>query len=527
MQRAQGFAQQGSQNVWTAGHASATLVQETAPFAMILVYVTGTTTLATIFGDNNTPPTPLANPFTANDNGYWYFYAADGRYDVMIEAENWTWTIGDLLLGDHANWTADQDTGGHWINNLGGISFSNDVCYESISLDPNCNLLWLDGSGNTTMSLSPQGDLAIPGRLKVAGIDVASGACSASIGFDSQCNIVVTGQGGNPLVSITQQGNLDATGCLTASCLAIKGDAAIDGILGVNGQVNIVGTDSYPSNCQSGVLNILSTNGVGYIKLNVTGSNPNTTYQPYTGIEFCNNGQYVGEIGAWKHNDPYSGFSIDVGNFIDCIFVSYDTGFVGINTGNPSCQLTVNGDLCVTGNISASGSVSGNTVNTCHIGCPGTLLLDAPAVNIPNTLYVNGIVVNGIPLPPPPAAGWNAYTPQLWDASFAPIISDAIVIGRYSVWGSWMVLAFGIQFNPQGYNQAYFHIGLPPGLALQASGVGLVFTCYFNNAPGLTPTIADLQATPEGNVIRVATLGSTTSEFMQMSLQGILEVEGV
>lgn len=98
MQRAQGFAEQGTQVVWTAGHASTTYVQESAPFALITVHLTGTTTLATLFADNNTPPTRLGNPFTADNNGYWYFYAADGRYDVTIQAENWTWTIGDLRL---------------------------------------------------------------------------------------------------------------------------------------------------------------------------------------------------------------------------------------------------------------------------------------------------------------------------------------------------------------------------------------------------------------------------------------------
>jgi hypothetical protein len=102
MERAFGFAQQGAQHVWTMGYHSHNVVQETFPFARITVYMTGTTNLATIFHDNHTPPTPLANPFTANENGWWWFYAVDGRYDVMITPRttpDCPWTIGDIYLG--------------------------------------------------------------------------------------------------------------------------------------------------------------------------------------------------------------------------------------------------------------------------------------------------------------------------------------------------------------------------------------------------------------------------------------------
>lgn len=100
MQRAQGFAQQGNAVVWTAGQSSETLVLESAPFATITVFYTGTTTLAPVYSDNQLPPTPMGNPFTANAYGYWFFYAVNGRYDVMIQSDTWSWTIGDLPLID-------------------------------------------------------------------------------------------------------------------------------------------------------------------------------------------------------------------------------------------------------------------------------------------------------------------------------------------------------------------------------------------------------------------------------------------
>jgi len=100
MQRAQGFVQQGSQTVYTAGHGSSTLVQASAPYGVVTVYLTGTNILATIYADNYSPPTPLGNPFTANADGYWFFYAPDGRYDVALIACDFAWTIGDIILRD-------------------------------------------------------------------------------------------------------------------------------------------------------------------------------------------------------------------------------------------------------------------------------------------------------------------------------------------------------------------------------------------------------------------------------------------
>jgi hypothetical protein len=86
--------------VVTAGVQSSTLVQASYPFATVTVFLTGTTTLAILFADNQ--GTPLANPFTADTNGHWFFYAANGRYDVMFSGGTLpaAWTMGDVLLYD-------------------------------------------------------------------------------------------------------------------------------------------------------------------------------------------------------------------------------------------------------------------------------------------------------------------------------------------------------------------------------------------------------------------------------------------
>lgn len=75
------------------------------PAATIEVFTAGTLSLATIYSDDLATPTPLANPFLADDEGFFHFYAADGRYDVRISGgpgadpipTPYTW--GDILLG--------------------------------------------------------------------------------------------------------------------------------------------------------------------------------------------------------------------------------------------------------------------------------------------------------------------------------------------------------------------------------------------------------------------------------------------
>lgn len=90
----------GGQNVVTQGQLSAgTLpigtpisgpgngsgVMASYPLATVTVYQTGTTTLANIFSNNLSVPTPLSNPFTANADGSYLFFAAGvyGPYDVV------------------------------------------------------------------------------------------------------------------------------------------------------------------------------------------------------------------------------------------------------------------------------------------------------------------------------------------------------------------------------------------------------------------------------------------------------------
>lgn len=79
----QGFAEQGGYSISTDGRTSTTLAQRSFPGCTVNVYLAGTLTPATIFSDVG--GTPKANPFVASStDGYWFFWADDGSYDVKF-----------------------------------------------------------------------------------------------------------------------------------------------------------------------------------------------------------------------------------------------------------------------------------------------------------------------------------------------------------------------------------------------------------------------------------------------------------
>jgi hypothetical protein len=79
----QNYCQLGGKQVILANLPSTTLVQQSFPRCTVSVYFSGTTTLATIFSDKT--GTTLSNPFTADNDAYFVFYAAPMiPYDITI-----------------------------------------------------------------------------------------------------------------------------------------------------------------------------------------------------------------------------------------------------------------------------------------------------------------------------------------------------------------------------------------------------------------------------------------------------------
>ncbi len=78
-----GFCTSGSTPAKTQGLNSTNQMMGIVPSCTFSVYLTGTTTLATIFSDGS--GTVLPNPFTASSTGQWLFYSAINQgYDVTL-----------------------------------------------------------------------------------------------------------------------------------------------------------------------------------------------------------------------------------------------------------------------------------------------------------------------------------------------------------------------------------------------------------------------------------------------------------
>jgi hypothetical protein len=74
-----------------------------APGATVTVFVSGTTTKVTLYADQ-AGITPLANPLTADINGYFDFYCINERIDVQFSGTGITtpYTLGDFWLFDQS-----------------------------------------------------------------------------------------------------------------------------------------------------------------------------------------------------------------------------------------------------------------------------------------------------------------------------------------------------------------------------------------------------------------------------------------
>lgn len=72
-----------------------------APAATVTVRTKGTDVLASLYAAND-PTQNKANPFVAGSDGYAFFYAANGRYDIQFSGGGITtpWSYGDITLYD-------------------------------------------------------------------------------------------------------------------------------------------------------------------------------------------------------------------------------------------------------------------------------------------------------------------------------------------------------------------------------------------------------------------------------------------
>jgi hypothetical protein len=201
MERAYGFCSQGGVRVYVSNVGSTapspsfatTYWQQSYPNCTVTVYLTGTTTLATIYSDNSS--TPLANPFTASSNGYWKFYAADGRYDVRFSGTGITspFTTADILLCDPAT-CGGGGGGGTTPHNLLSTThpdtapYSPPVAGDTILGGIPSSGLWQRFAGNTTTTRKVLTQVGNGSTVQSQDWTTIGGSCGGLNSFISSLN---------------------------------------------------------------------------------------------------------------------------------------------------------------------------------------------------------------------------------------------------------------------------------------------------------------------------------------------------
>ena len=109
----QGLLSTGTQPIGGGTNAPTSGVIASYPLCTVTVYLTGTTNIATIFRDGI--GTPLGNPFTANVDGSYLFFAGAGNYDITTSAGGMPnpFTLTDVALGG-------SSSGGSFLPLAGG-----------------------------------------------------------------------------------------------------------------------------------------------------------------------------------------------------------------------------------------------------------------------------------------------------------------------------------------------------------------------------------------------------------------------
>lgn len=171
-QRIQFTCAVGGRPVTTSGINSSTLTLQSFPNCTVTVYNSAAHTIATIYSNNT--GTSLANPFTTTNQGYGFFYAANGTYDVQLSGGGLASpvTIASIIAFDPADYTpsAASPTGSIQFNSANILTGSANLTYsgQTVSLAEAASGIGLSLSGGSYQAISSLTDGAVLRGLSVS-----------------------------------------------------------------------------------------------------------------------------------------------------------------------------------------------------------------------------------------------------------------------------------------------------------------------------------------------------------------------
>ncbi len=230
IERAQGWCEQGGIRTVTGnGWTSTGYFQRSFPACTVTIYLAGTNTLATIYSTDTS--TPKTNPFLASTTAYWFFYAADGNYDVQFSGAGITtpFKLSDVLLI-----SSSGGGGGGTVTTTGSPASGELTKFSGATSITNGNLT---GDVTTTDTLATTlatvnsnagsfGDATHVGQFTVNAKGLITAAAS----------VAITGTGTGAFSAITSGTNT------TAAMIVSSGASLTYGGTGVNDANKILGT---------------------------------------------------------------------------------------------------------------------------------------------------------------------------------------------------------------------------------------------------------------------------------------------
>ncbi len=366
------YCKQGATQAVTSGLQSTNYLQGIVPYCTVTVYLTGTTTLATIY--SNPANTPLSNPFTAPASGLWLFYAAINQgYDITLSGgippaptnPGWPVTLTGLFPGTNIT-----------VNGLPAsaplIGTTSGGAGQPVYLGANCSIsgspLTLNCAGATPAGVATQlqnnngaGGLGAP-NIYGAGnslyIGSSSNPCTSGICFnitnveamaaswtlDDASSYYMKNSLGIPVFSVLDYGAVpDAITDITASMTASSSTVTITDSQftssAIGKVISVQGAGAGNTQLVTTITGFTDANHVT-VATAASSNTPTGVPDPSNGLSLTNAGSYGYEDGSYATTTSGSGSGLRVSIYTNTGLATVTNITGGTVSGSGTCTVT-------------------------------------------------------------------------------------------------------------------------------------------------------------------------------------------